>query len=155
MSEGCPILRLRLFSHVTWLGTGQFQWSIGTNGTIGTNGKAPYSNGSIGKYASHWGDLDYILMWSSWVQDNSNGPLVPKDAKSHRKTTGKARNSVVLERKGTLHGVVLTHLLQTSTLLLPLKLRTNTNLWNGNLKSAMIKKLPKKWKIIQADFLRI
>ena len=56
-----------LFSHVTWLGTGQFQWSIGTNGphvvwlgtgqfqssigtngTIGTNVKAPYSNGSIG-----------------------------------------------------------------------------------------------------------
>ena len=36
---------LRLFSHVTWLGTGQFQWSIGTNG------KAPYSNGSIGEYA--------------------------------------------------------------------------------------------------------
>ena len=27
---------------MTWLGTGQFQWSIGTNGTIGTNGKAPY-----------------------------------------------------------------------------------------------------------------
>ena len=27
--------------------------SIGTNGTIGTNGKAPYSNGSIGEYASH------------------------------------------------------------------------------------------------------
>ena len=27
-------------------------WSIGTNGTIGTNGKAPYSNGSIGEYAS-------------------------------------------------------------------------------------------------------
>ena len=25
---------LRLFSHVVWLGTGQFQWSIGTNGTI-------------------------------------------------------------------------------------------------------------------------
>ena len=36
-----------------WLGKGQFQWSIGTNGTIGTNGKAPYSNGSIGEYASH------------------------------------------------------------------------------------------------------
>ena len=27
--------------------------SIGTNGTIGTNGKALYSNGSIGAYASH------------------------------------------------------------------------------------------------------
>ena len=27
--------------------------SIGTNGTIGTNGKALYSNGSIGEYASH------------------------------------------------------------------------------------------------------
>ena len=31
---------LKLFSHVTWLGTGQFRWSIGTNGTIGTNKKA-------------------------------------------------------------------------------------------------------------------
>ena len=30
---------LTLFSHVVWLGTGQFQWSIGTNGTIGTNRK--------------------------------------------------------------------------------------------------------------------
>ena len=50
----CISLRgLRLFSHVVWLGTGQFQWSIGTNGTIGTIGKAPYSNGSIGAYASH------------------------------------------------------------------------------------------------------
>ena len=29
----CISLRgLRLFSHVTWLGTGQFRWSIGTNG---------------------------------------------------------------------------------------------------------------------------
>ena len=27
--------------------------SIGTNGTIGTNGKALYANGSIGEYASH------------------------------------------------------------------------------------------------------
>ena len=26
---------------------GNLQWSIGTNGMIGTNGKAPYSNGSI------------------------------------------------------------------------------------------------------------
>ena len=40
-------------TNVVWLGTGQFQWSIGTNGTIGTNGKAPYSSGSIGEYASH------------------------------------------------------------------------------------------------------
>ena len=47
------IKRVRLFSYVVWLGTGQFQWSIGTNGTIGTNGKAPYSNGSISEYASH------------------------------------------------------------------------------------------------------
>ena len=30
-----------------------FQWSIGANGTIGINRKAPYSNGSIGEYASH------------------------------------------------------------------------------------------------------
>ena len=28
-------------------------WSIGTNGTIGTNRKAPYSNGSVGAYASN------------------------------------------------------------------------------------------------------
>ena len=25
--------------HLTWLGTGQFRWSIGTNGSIGTNRK--------------------------------------------------------------------------------------------------------------------
>ena len=62
---------------MVWLGTGQFQWSIGTNGTIGTNRKALYSNGSVGEYASHQGDLDYFLMWSSWVQGNSNGRLVP------------------------------------------------------------------------------
>ena len=45
------IKRVRLFSHVVWLGKGQFQWSIGTNGTIGTNRKC-HSNGSIGEYAS-------------------------------------------------------------------------------------------------------
>ena len=28
-----------IISHVVWLGTGQFQWSMGTNGTIGTNRK--------------------------------------------------------------------------------------------------------------------
>ena len=39
--------------HVILLGTGQFRWSISTNGTIGTNGKAPYFNGSISEYASH------------------------------------------------------------------------------------------------------
>ena len=45
---------IRLFSHVAWLGTGQFRWSIGTNGTIGTNNrKGCHSNGSIGEYASH------------------------------------------------------------------------------------------------------
>ena len=44
----CISLRgLRWFSDVVCLGTGQFRWSIGTNG------KAPYSNGSIGDYASH------------------------------------------------------------------------------------------------------
>ena len=31
------IKRVRLFSRVVWLGKGQFQWSIGTNGTTGTN----------------------------------------------------------------------------------------------------------------------
>ena len=60
---------------MVWLGTGQFRWSIGTNGTIGTNGKAPYSNGAIGDYASHQGDLDYFVMWSGWVQGNSNGTI--------------------------------------------------------------------------------
>ena len=30
-----------------------FPCDLATNGTIGTNGKAPYSNGSIGEYASH------------------------------------------------------------------------------------------------------
>ena len=44
---------------------------------IGTNRKATYSNGSVGEYASYEGDLDYFLMWSSWVQGNSDGPLVP------------------------------------------------------------------------------
>ena len=43
---------LRLFFHVVWLGTGQFQSSIGTYGTIGTNRKAQYSNGSIGECLS-------------------------------------------------------------------------------------------------------
>ena len=33
------IKRVRLFSHVVWLGKGQFEWFIGTNGTIGTNRK--------------------------------------------------------------------------------------------------------------------
>ena len=47
--------------HVILLGTGQFRWSISTNGTIGTNRKAHHSNGSIGEYASHLGDLDYFL----------------------------------------------------------------------------------------------
>ena len=64
---------------MVWLGTGQFRWSIGTNGTIGTNGEAPYSNSSIGDYASHEGDLDYFVMWSGWVQGISNGPLVPME----------------------------------------------------------------------------
>ena len=38
---------LRLCSHVAWLGTGQFRWFIGTNGTIVTNRKGYLSNGSI------------------------------------------------------------------------------------------------------------
>ena len=47
-------ISLRDFDYfATWLGTGQFQWSIGTNGTIGTNRKGCHSNGSVGEYASH------------------------------------------------------------------------------------------------------
>ena len=64
---------------MVWLGRGQFQWSVGANGTIGTNGKAPYSNGSVGYYASHYGDSDYFVMWCGWVQGNSDGPLVPME----------------------------------------------------------------------------
>jgi len=44
---------LRLFSHLAWLGTGQFRWSIDTNGAIGTNRKGCHSNGSVGEYALH------------------------------------------------------------------------------------------------------
>ena len=33
---------------MTWQGTGQFRWSIGANGTTGTNRKGCHSNGSIG-----------------------------------------------------------------------------------------------------------
>ena len=36
---------------MVWLGTGQFRWTIGTNGTIGTTRKSCHSNGSIGEYA--------------------------------------------------------------------------------------------------------
>ena len=36
-----------------WLGTGQLRWSIGTNGTIGTNREGCHSNDSIGEYTSH------------------------------------------------------------------------------------------------------
>ena len=40
----CIILRrVRLFSRVVWLGKGQFQWSIGTNRTIGTNRKCCFA----------------------------------------------------------------------------------------------------------------
>ena len=38
---------IRLFSHVAWLGTGQFRWSIGTNR------KGCHSSGSVGEYTSH------------------------------------------------------------------------------------------------------
>ena len=58
----------QIVSHVTWLGTGQFRWSIDTNGTISTNRKRCRSNGALGEYASHEEDLDYFLMWPGWVQ---------------------------------------------------------------------------------------
>ena len=44
---------IKTILHVIYLGTEQFQWSIGTNGAIGTNKKGRHSNGSIGEYASH------------------------------------------------------------------------------------------------------
>ena len=43
------VLLVKLFSHVVWLGTRQFRWSIGTNRTIGTNRKLCHSNGSTGE----------------------------------------------------------------------------------------------------------
>ena len=49
---------------MTWLGTGQFRWSIGTNGTIGTNRKGCHSNGSIGVLATLW-DSNTILCTNS------------------------------------------------------------------------------------------
>ena len=51
----------QIIFHVILLGTGQLRWSISTNGTIGTIRKAHHSNGSIGEYASHKGDLDLIF----------------------------------------------------------------------------------------------
>ena len=64
---------------MTWLGTGQFQWSIGTNGTIGTNRKAPYSNGSIGEYASHvvWlgtGQFQWSIGTNGTIGTNGKAP---------------------------------------------------------------------------------
>ena len=44
---------IKIIFHVILLSTGQFGWSIGTNGAIGTNRKGHHSNGSIGEYASH------------------------------------------------------------------------------------------------------
>ena len=41
------LVNMHLISHVVYLGTGQFQRSIGTNR------KAPDSNGSTGEFASH------------------------------------------------------------------------------------------------------
>ena len=35
---------------MVWLGTEQLQWTIGTNGTIGTTRKSCHSNGSTGEY---------------------------------------------------------------------------------------------------------
>ena len=71
----------RILSHACPINTNGYDssnwWSIGANGTIGTNRKAPYSKGSVGAYASNKGDLHYFPMWPGWVQGNSNGPLVP------------------------------------------------------------------------------
>ena len=36
---------------VVWLGTGQFRWTIGTNGTIGISRKSCHSNRSTGEDA--------------------------------------------------------------------------------------------------------
>ena len=61
---------------MVWLGTGQFRWTIGSNGTIGTTRKC-HSNGCTGEYASHLRDLDDFVMWCGWILGNPDGPLVP------------------------------------------------------------------------------
>ena len=68
-SFGCFVFEFRVFVFEFWvlrfrdLGASCFglrfrvlrfrNYPIGTSGSIGTNGKAPYSNVSIGEYASH------------------------------------------------------------------------------------------------------
>ena len=57
----CISLRgLGLFCHVVWLGTGQFRWTIGSNGTIGTSRKSCHSNGSTGEYAEK-GEFIHVM----------------------------------------------------------------------------------------------
>ena len=48
------------FCHVVWLGTEQFRWTIGTNGTIGTSRKSCHSNGCTGEYAEK-GEFIHVM----------------------------------------------------------------------------------------------
>ena len=59
---------------MVWLGTGQFQWSIGTDGTIGTNGKAPYSNGSM----VQWCNPEIISRWILLAQSRASSQATAK-----------------------------------------------------------------------------
>ena len=43
-----------------WCGPGQFRWTIGTNGTIGTSRKSCNSNGSTGEYAEK-GEFIHVM----------------------------------------------------------------------------------------------
>ena len=45
---------------MVWLGTGQFRWTIGSNGTIGTGRKSCHSNGSTGEYAEK-GEFSHVM----------------------------------------------------------------------------------------------
>ena len=58
-----------------------------------------------------------------------NVPIsVQKKEYQYAKSRGKVRDSVVHERKRTMHGILSTFLHHTLILLLPLKLRKNINL---------------------------
>ena len=85
---------LRLFSHVTWLGTGQFRWSIGTNGAIGTNGKWCHSSGSIGVKQVHF--------YTKWKHANN----YYERSSFYKKTTQLAdpQRQRHVEKESILHG---------------------------------------------------
>ena len=68
----CVSLRgLRLFSRVAWLGTGQFRWSIGTNGSIGFHPhvREPKTVLDSGLYAMDSGFKVFVS--GTWILDSN------------------------------------------------------------------------------------